>query len=125
MTSRLMKLTIIALFLSGCASGNAEFNEFVLEDVQQAMIMAVRTDDILSVKCWTYLQDKAMDATTDTTAPRGEVVGALSAYQKTRNVRRTVTNLEISDQFKLECGPMLIDSVGAVSRIGIRALLPF
>lgn len=124
MTNRYI-FVILAMFLGSCTSANDKFNEFVLEDAQQAMIMAVRTDDSLAVKCWTYLQDMAESDNPDATLPRGEVVGALSAYQKTRNVRRVVTNLEVSDQFKLECGPMLIDSAGAVSRIGIKVLLPF
>ena len=97
----------LALFLSSCASA-LDLREVVLEDVRQATIMAERTDDTLSLKCWTYLETVATAE-----GPRGKVVGVLSAYQKVRNVRRRIEN---SDQRNLACGPMLIDSAQAVKR---------
>ena len=53
----------------------------------------------------------------------GEVVGPLSAYQKARNVRRTVLDVEIDDAFRIACGPMLTDSMSTIGKIGVRIVL--
>ena len=111
----------LALFLSAC-SGAQIFNKVVLEDVRQAKLMAERTEDVLALKCWTYLEEFTLARVGDE-IPAGEVVGVLSTYQKARNVRRTVIEVRLSDEFKLECGPMLIDSVGALRRLGLRSIL--
>ena len=99
------------------------FNEVVLEDVQQAKLLAQRTNDMLAVKCWSYLEKFTITNAPDSETVAGKVVGVFSAYQKARNVRRTVVEVEISDQFRLECGPMLTDSMGALGRLGIRLVL--
>lgn len=123
----------VALGVSGCAQGIAgvsakiqtdgDFNELVLADVQQAIIMAERTNDELALMCWRYLEAFTLENAPDAENPMGEVVGAFSAYQKARNVRRTVIEVEISDQFRLECGPMLTDTMGALGRLGVRISL--
>lgn len=114
--------TFLILLLSGCATTSfLSLNEVVLEDVRQAKIMAERTDDALSLKCWTYLETVAQANAPVEGAPRGKVVGVLSTYQKARNVRRAITQVRNSDQLKLECGPMLIDSAQVIKR----TLFPF
>ena len=125
---------VLLLFLGACAQGmgavkfgiqtDAEFNEVVLEDVRQAKLLAEQTNDMLAVKCWTYLEDFTVANTPGLETPAGKVVGIFSAYQQARNVRRTVIEVEISDQFRLECGPMLTDSMGALGRLGVRIALP-
>ncbi len=121
---------VAALALSGCAQGiagvsariqtDADFNELVLEDVQQAIIMAERTNDELALMCWNYLEAFTLENAPDAENPAGEVIGVFSAYQKARDVRRTVIEVEISDQFRVECGPMLTDTMGALGRLGVR-----
>ncbi len=123
-------ICVAALALSGCAQGfgavklgiqtNAEFNELVLEDVQQAIILATQANDELALMCWSYLEQFTLENAPDADNPMGEVVGVFSAYQKARNVRRVVIEVEISDQFRIECGPMLTDSMGALGRLGVR-----
>ena len=123
-------ICVAALALSGCAQGfgavkagiqtDAEFNEIVLVDVQQAIVLATQANDELALMCWSYLEQFTLDNAPDAENPAGKVVGVFSAYQKARNVRRTVIEVEISDQFRLECGPMLTDSMGALGRLGIR-----
>lgn len=123
-------ICVAAIALSGCAKGfgavkygiqsSAEFNEVVLADVQQAMILATQSNDELALKCWTYLEAFTLENAPDADSPAGKVVGVFSAYQKARNVRRVVIEVEISDQFRLECGPMLTESMGALGRLGIR-----
>ena len=122
---RLIYIPTFLVLVLGACTGILDLNEVVLEDVRQARIMAERTDDTLASKCWVYLEKVAEANAPVAGVPRGNVVGALSAYQKVRNVRRAVTKVRNSDQLKMECGPMLIDSVQAVRRAGLRALLPF
>ena len=120
---------VLMLLVSGCAGIGAaklgiqtdiEFNELVLEDVRQAKLLAEQTNDTLAKKCWTYIEEFTVANAPDVESLTSEVVGVLSAYQKARNLRRTVIEVEISDQFRLACGPMLTESMGALGRLGIR-----
>ena len=123
-------VVVAALALSGCAQGiaavsgkiqtDADFNELVLADVQAAIVLATQANDELALMCWNYLEAFTLENAPDAENPAGKVVGAFSAYQKARNVRRTVIEVEVSDQFRLECGPMLTDSMGALGRLGVR-----
>ena len=120
----------LALLLGACATfekgvgaarlavlESPEFAEMTLVDVVNAKKLAALTDDKLSLRCWDHIE-----ASVDLTAA-GEVVGPLSAYQQARNVRRAVIEVEISDEFRIACGPMLTDSMSAIGRIGIRIIL--
>ena len=123
----------LVLSLGACAQGiravsrgiqtNAEFNVLFLEDVQQAKLLAKAANDPLAVKCWSYLERFAVANAPEAEAPAGKVTGVLSLYQRGRNLRREVVEFKISDQFRLECGPMLTDTIGALGRIGIRIAL--
>lgn len=120
----------LALLLGGCAPGigainqgiqtDAAFNEIFLKDVQQARLLAEQTNDTLAIKCWTYLGDFAVENAPGEATVTGEVTGVLSIYQRGRNLRRGVVEFKISNQFRLECGPMLTESMGALGRLGIR-----
>ncbi len=101
---------------------DAEFNTYFLEDVQQAKVMATLTNDRLAVHCWTYLETFAEENAPDPTVETGNIVGALSAYQAARNVRRAIIEVKLSDDFRFECGPMLMDSRSALGRL--RLILP-
>ena len=130
---QLLVATAIIIGLSGCITAilgvkegiqtNAEFNEIVLEDVRQSILLAQKTNDDLALKCWKYVEEFAMANAPNTEAETGNVVGVFSAYQQARNVRRTIVEVKISDAFRLECGPMLTESLGVFSRIGIRLVL--
>ncbi len=110
---------VLALLLGGCANGS-KFSEIVLADVQQAKVLAEQADDQLAVKCWTHLEQLTLANIPNPDAPVGRVVGVMSAYQKARNVRRKV-EAGISDQSRLECGPMLMESRSVSKRLGARA----
>ena len=103
---------------------DAEFNEIVLEDVQQAKLLAENSGDVLGLKCWSYIEEFTLANSPGDETEAGTVVGIFSAYQNVRNIRRTIVEVKVSDQFRLECGPMLTDSMGALGRIGIRLALP-
>lgn len=119
-----------ALALSGCATAvtavsqkiqtDADFNLLVLEDVQAAIVLATQSQDELGLMCWTYLEAFTLENAPDLENPAGKVVGVFSAYQKARNVRKLVVEVEISDAFRLECGPMLTESMGVLGRLGVR-----
>lgn len=102
-----------------------EFNDVLLTDVQQALILAKATDDELAVKCWTYVEKFVIENTPGEDDPALDATkfGVLSSYQQVRNTRRAV-EVEISNTFRLECGPLLADSIGALGRIGIRVVSP-
>ncbi len=109
------KPIVLLLLLGGCATGSPEFRNILQEDVRQAKLMAEQSDDQLALKCWSYLEG----ATATRVPSEGELAGVLSAYQKARDVRRAI-DAGVSDQFKLECGPMLLDSRGALRRLAAR-----
>ncbi len=126
-----MGLALLAL--GACAQGagavklgiqtNAEFNEVVLKDVIQARLLAEYTNDDLAIMCWSYLEKFTLANAPADGAVTGEVVGVFSTYQQARNVRRTVVEVNISDEFRRQCGPMLTESMGALGRIGMKIAL--
>lgn len=131
-------LPIVLLLLGGCAATgvavsvakhniqtNPKYAASVLLDVQNAKWLAKPTNDILALKCWDYIEAFTLAHAPDAvTSSAVEVVGGvLSAYQRARNLRRTVTEAEISDQLRLECAPMVMDSIEVMGRLGVRLLL--
>ena len=112
---------VLTLLLTGCVG--AGLKGIQLADVREAIVLAKSANDTLALKCWTYVEEFAVANAPPRESPAGKVVGVFSAYQLARNVRRTVVEVEISDQFRLECGPMLTDTMGALGRIGIRLAL--
>ena len=126
---RIFALLLLAASLSGCAAGataiktgivnDAEFNLLVIEDVNQAILLATQSNDVLGLMCWTYIQEFALSHAPAEGVEVGEAVGIFSIYQKARNVRRTI-QLELSDDFRMECGPMLTESLGVLERVAIR-----
>ncbi len=130
---RLFLAVSIMVLLSGCARGvtaisygiqtDAEFNEIVIADVRQAQHLAEQGNDPLALQCWTYIEEFAV-----TNAPGNEVQdvdaeGVFSKYQRVRNLRRNMVEVKITDAFRLACGPMLIESMGVLGRLGIRIAL--
>lgn len=105
-----------ALALSACTAARdaalyeegkvASLTEFALEDLKAAHADALAHDDVIAATCWAKLAEKvaALPGRTETQA-----VGAFSAYQKARNVRRAVTN-GISDDIKLACAALVADA---------------
>lgn len=108
-------IAFLAIVLSACAvqdralveaGKEASLAEFALADLQAAHADAMAHDDVIAATCWAKLAEKvaALPGRTETQA-----VGAFSAYQKARNVRRAVTN-GISDDIKLACAALAADA---------------
>lgn len=133
---RLFCALTLLLFFGGCATfekgvlvarqqvlESPDFAEMTLVDVVNAGKLALLTDDKLSILCWDYIEAFVRENAPVSLNEAGEVVGPLSAYQKARNVRRTVVEVEISDPLRIACGPMLTDSMSAIGRFGVRVIL--
>ena len=133
---KLFSLTALLILLSACATfekgvlvarqkvlTSPEFAEMTLVDVVEAKKLAALTEDKLSLLCWDHIETFVRENAPEAGVSTGKVVGPLSAYQQARNIRRTVVEVEISDEFRLACGPMLTDSMAAIGRIGIRIAL--
>ena len=126
---RIFTVLLMAVSLVGCSKAllttktaivnDAEFNLLVIEDVEQSILLAQESNDALALSCWTYIRDFALSHAPEEGTEIGNVVGVFSAYQKARNVRRTV-QLELSDDFRIQCGPMLTESLGVLERVAIR-----
>lgn len=129
-----------ALALAGCSiigSGDADgpgadLRAFALNDLHTASQLAgdfdfdglvdpdVANGDALAAQCYAYLAGKAAD-------PRENVIeveGVVSAFQSARNVNRRVGD-GLSDEFKIACGPLVMDARGNILRLTGGALLPF
>lgn len=133
---RLITLVLALILLSSCTSfekgvlvarhqvlTSPDFAEMTLVDVVNAGKLALLTDDKLSILCWDYIEDFVRTHAPVSLDENGKVVGPLSAYQKARNVRRLIVDVEISDPFRIACGPMLTDSLSAIGKFGIRLTL--
>lgn len=113
---------LIALFLSGCATigqqGDDEgrflsrLQQLTSADLKAALDSAISHDDKLSVPCWSYLSQAVTQQ-----APKTDVVGIASAYQRLRNLRRGVLG-GISDELRLACAAMVQDSRDFALRFG-------
>jgi len=111
-----MKITAIilaGLLLSGCAgnivtkaitSDDPDEISFVRKDLEAALASAKANDDQLGEMCWAAIIKKIEEPRTKT-----NVVGALSAYQKARNVRRKLEG-GLDTSLRIGCAPMLTES---------------
>lgn len=81
--------------------------------------------DPIALQCYSYLRGKVANAGGGNSI---QVAGVVSAFQSARNVRRRV-DLGASDEFVLNCGPLITDvrmnALGVISRIGSGGILPF
>lgn len=84
-----------------------------------------KVGDPIALQCYSYLRGKVVEAGGDDSI---RVAGVVSAFQSARNVRRRV-DLGVSDEFVLNCGPLITDvrmnALGVVSRITSGGILPF
>lgn len=83
------------------------------DDVAEARRSAAAHGDALALVCWDYLARRIEQGGGVYIT---EVKGVASAYQKARNVRRVVAG-GLSDEAKMACAPMLLDSAAALGRL--------
>ncbi len=106
---KLASAIMLSLALSGCGGGLlSNIGDIAREDIRAAHASAVAYNDPLAVQCWAWLETVIPDA------PITEVKGVATAYQKARNIRRAI-QLRDTDAFKLNCGPMLMDSRSVIT----------
>lgn len=125
-----------AIVEKGASAGKAaaavspEAHAKFLEDARAALDIAAAGDDIMAENCFThivgYLEANPPAGSAETLA----IKGVMSAYAKGRVVRRAVTGQEgVSDEFWVQCGPMLSESRAFVSDVfgdvGLSILSPF
>lgn len=140
MNKLLKLLSVLALVTLGACAGLGDVTEsaqatvagdddagglqkFTLADLRAASALADRTNDVLAKQCYEGLIPIVESFGPKEGEDAGRVIGAISAYQKVRNVRRTLEDglsSELRDQLLLACGPMLTDSRFAIARLVLR-----
>lgn len=129
----------LALTLPACSPGEVigtvktgvenvpEFRDIVIADVTNAKHYAIQANDALAEQCWTYVEAWAMSKVPDPNDPNApidpEIKGAFSTFQVARNIRRT-TQEGVSDEFRIACGPMIMESANALSELGLSIVNP-
>ena len=121
MPHRLAVAVALAALMAGCASPSTEgeaaagplggLTAATRTDLLEARASAEAHDDRLAAMCWDHLLARLDGGGIRIT----EIKGIASAYQKARNVRRLAAE-GLSDELKIACGPMLLDSVGGLPR---------
>jgi hypothetical protein len=119
---KLTVLALLAVLASGCASLDPRIGDISKdvsaiyeEDLILAYQMAEQHGDTLAMQC--YMTLATLHASRlETPAP----VGALSAYQAVRGVRRQLDD-GISDEMRLGCAPLVSDSRSFI--LGLSKLL--
>lgn len=124
-----MRILLFAAFalLAGCA-GIAErvadqvqpVLDFALNDIRAAQDLAVAAGDEAAIQCYGVLEARVAKL-----GPRLEppVIGAVSAYQKARNVRRFIA-AGISEELRAACAWMIMDSRSFLRGLATLGILP-
>lgn len=87
--------------------------KFVRTDVEAALQDAQTHNDILASTCYQGILTH-LDAIN--TGENAGVKGALSAFQKARNLRRGLGG-GLTDEMKLACGPLFVDVQGNIMKL--------
>lgn len=88
--------------------------KFARADVEAALADATSHNDILASTCYQGILTH-IDALNTGDSNAG-VKGAVSAFQKARNVRRGLGG-GLTDEMKLACGPLFIDVQGNIAKL--------
>jgi len=90
--------------------------KFTLTDLQHAEADAKAHADKVAEMCYAYLASQLEQKSAG--APNGTIAGAISAFQKGRDLLRTVSS-GISDDFQVSCAPLLSDARLNLLRLGV------
>lgn len=116
---------LVALGLAGCGTlpntvqnGDTQDEvealvQFASDDLRAALADANAHGDVIAATCWSKLLEKVDDLPRLT---EGRVIGAASAYQKARNIRRRV-DAGWSDDVRLACAALADDGRSVLARL--------
>lgn len=86
---------------------------FASDDLRAALADAQAHNDVIAATCWGKLLERVEDIPRLTET---RVIGAASAYQKARNIRRRV-DAGWSDEVRLACAALADDGRGVIRRL--------
>jgi hypothetical protein len=124
-----LRAAAAALLLSACtaaqgvtkavvteAMADPEKAQFIMTDLVEANRSAHEYDDVLAYTCYDFLEMRLPELGI---GKRTTVVGAISAFQKTRNGVK-MTQEGFSPEFLQACGPLYLDA-----RKDVRGIISF
>lgn len=107
----------ILLSLSACAAlpqGDRQaLADFTVSDLKAAHASAVQTNDAVAARCWEVL---AKHVNERAAAPTTEAVGAATAWQMARNLRRRLEQ-GVPEEVNAACAPLVTSAAGTVLKL--------
>ena len=103
----------------------AKIATFTIADLQNADAEAVAANDVVAHACYPALIKFVTELQAQNASSTGQpltVSGAFSAFQKARNVRRSVAaggGFSVPDYLKLGCAPLVLDEQQLLIRLGL------
>jgi hypothetical protein len=88
--------------------------QFTLADLQNASTDAKAHGDKLATMCYDFL---AAQLAAQTSAPGSTVTGAVSAFQRLRDLQSAIAG-GISQDFQINCAPLLSDEQANLAKLG-------
>jgi hypothetical protein len=89
--------------------------QMTLADLQNASTDAKAHGDKLAAMCYDFL---AAQLTAQTSSPGSTVTGAVSAFQRIRDLQSAIAG-GISQDFQINCAPLLSDEQANLAKLGL------
>ena len=89
--------------------------QFTVADLQNASTDAKAHGDKLAAMCYDFL---AGQLTAQTRTPGSNIAGAVSAFQRLRDLQNAITG-GISQDFQINCAPLLSDEQANLAKLGL------
>jgi hypothetical protein len=89
--------------------------QFTLADLQNASTDANAHGDKLAAMCYDFL---AAQITAQTSTPGSNITGAVSAFQRLRDLQVAIAG-GISQDFQINCAPLLSDEQANLAKLGL------
>lgn len=103
-------------FIAKAAEVRSGVIDFAKADLEEASRIAHEANDRIAYQCWDYLVTVVPEAQSSS---NGQIDGVATAFQRARNVVKRVGD-GVSDDLRLNCGPLYLDAKDDVSGIGGR-----
>ena len=89
--------------------------QFTVADLQNASTDAKAHGDKLAAMCYDFL---AAQLTAQTSTPGSNITGAVSAFQRLRDLQSAIAG-GISQDFQINCAPLLSDEQANLAKLGL------